>query len=266
MARTSVALASSTTAGTRLSLSARLLEDPVERLVLLGRVGGQVDEGLGSAIAMPAIVVEHASPHCSISRLLLGLANGGPDRDPLGVGILAVGVEHDLPGHFGDGVRVGGQRVANPLADRQLRILGVLQLRIADEAQFVHAPQHVELPRLGALGVGDGIVGGRSLGQSRQHGGFGDGDILQRTAEIDLRGGGEAIGALAEEDLVDVELEDLVLGQVRLDFPGQQHLPQFPGHRLLAGQEEVAGHLHGDRAGSLLGSRRQIRQGRPRDT
>ena len=129
----------------------------------------------------------------------------------------------------------------------------------------MHPPQHVELPRLGPLGVGDGVVGGRSLGQARQHGRFGDGDVLQRAAEVDLRGGGEAVGALAEEDLVDVELEDLVLGQVRLDFPGEQHLPQLAGDRLLAGQEEVAGDLHRDRARALLGARREIRERRPRD-
>jgi hypothetical protein len=36
-------------------------------------------------------------------------------------------------------------------------------------------------------------------------------ESFERLAEIDRAGGGKAIGALAEEDLVDVQLEDLVL-------------------------------------------------------
>ena len=40
----------------------------------------------------------------------------------------------------------------------------------------------------------------------------------QRLAEVDLRRRGEAVGALAEEDLVDVELQDLVLGRLASIF------------------------------------------------
>ena len=87
----------------------------------------------------------------------------------------------------------------------------------------------------------------------------------QRLAEVDLRRRGEAVGALAEEDLVDVELEDLVLGQVGLDLPGEQDLAELAGDRLLAGQEEVAGDLHGDRAGALLGAGREVGERGARD-
>ena len=103
------------------------------------------------------------------------------------------------------------------------------------------------------------------LGEAREHRGLGDGHVPQRLAEVDLRRGGEAVGALAEEDLVDVELEDLVLGQVGLDLPGEQDLAQLAGDRLLAGQEEVAGDLHGDGAGPLLGAGREVGERGARD-
>jgi hypothetical protein len=75
--------------------------------------------------------------------------------------------------------------------------------------------------------------------------------LLQRLAEIDLRRGGEAVGALAEVDLVDVDLENLVLGEVVLDLEGEQRLVDLARQGLLAGQEEIARHLHGDGAGAL---------------
>jgi hypothetical protein len=50
------------------------------------------------------------------------------------------------------------------------------------------------------------------------------GQVLQILAEIDLRGrGGEAVGALAQIDLVHIHFQDLVLAEVFLDLPGQQH-------------------------------------------
>ena len=50
------------------------------------------------------------------------------------------------------------------------------------------------------------------------------GDLGERLAEVGLGGGGEAVGPLAEEDLVDVDLEDLVLGEARFDLEGEQCL------------------------------------------
>ncbi|OLQ73237.1 hypothetical protein BHX98_20460 [Acinetobacter baumannii] len=42
-------------------------------------------------------------------------------------------------------------------------------------------------------------------------------------AVIDLSGGLDSIGAIAEVDLVDVQLEDLVFAQLSLDLQGQQN-------------------------------------------
>jgi hypothetical protein len=41
---------------------------------------------------------------------------------------------------------------------------------------------------------------------------IGDAELLERLAEVNLGRRREAVGALAEEDLIDVELEYFVLG------------------------------------------------------
>lgn len=51
-----------------------------------------------------------------------------------------------------------------------------------------------------------------ALSAGPRYGGFRDGEFLQRLAEIDLGGDGEAVSALSEVDLVDVQPENLVLG------------------------------------------------------
>ena len=132
---------------------------------------------------------------------------------------------------------------------------GLLQRRLVlllgDVVQILHAPQHVLLAQLGPFRIDHRVVGRGSLGQPGEHGGFGEVQLRQGPAEIGLRGRGEAVGALPEINLVDVEFENLVLGQIVLDLHRQQGLAELAREGLFAGQEEVAGHLHGDRAGAF---------------
>ena len=74
----------------------------IEGSVEFGRVARERDEDFRPAVAVPVIVVLHAAPHGSISGLLIGLADGGDDRQAFGVGRLAVGVDDDLARHLGD--------------------------------------------------------------------------------------------------------------------------------------------------------------------
>ena len=157
------------------------------------------------------------------------------------------------------------QHLAYALPYDQWRRLCFAELVVADESKVMHSSQHILLPRFRPSRVVDGVVRRRRLGQPRQHRGLGHGDVLERLAVVDLRRGREAVRALAEEDLVDVELEDLVLGKARLDLPRQKRLAHLPGDRLLAGQEEVAGDLHRDRPGALLAAGRQVGERGPQD-
>src|SRR5690606_36565031 len=58
-------------------------------------------------------------------------------------------------------------------------------------------------------------------------------------------------GAAAQIDVVEVQRQDLLLGEVALHLPGETDLGQLPSQRLLPGGqllwEEVSRQLHGDR-------------------
>jgi hypothetical protein len=70
-------------------------------------------------------------------------------------------------------------------------------------------------------------------------------------AVISLSCGSNAIGAVTEIDLVQVQLEDLFLVELVLNSEGEENLAQLAQIGLLAAQEEVACDLHGDGAAAL---------------
>ena len=67
-----------------------------------------------------------------------------------------------------------------------------------------------------------------------------------------MRGRCKTVGALPQINLVDVELQDLIFGQILLDLECEQHFVQLAGDGLFRRQEEVTSHLHGDRRCPLL--------------
>ena len=104
---------------------------------------------------------------------------------------------------------------------------------------------------LGGFGVGDRIDrrgGGRNAGQG---GHFGQAQLIQALAEIHLGRGADAVGSLAQEDLVDVQGEDFLLGEFGLHEQGNVDLAHFPLHVAARGQEHVPRYLHGDGARAL---------------
>ena len=72
-----------------------------------------------------------------------------------------------------------------------------------------------------------------------------------RSAEIDLRRGREAVCPLPQIYLVHVQLEDLVFAEAVLDLEGQHCLVELARECPFRRQKEVPGHLHRDRARSL---------------
>ena len=70
--------------------------------------------------------------------------------------------------------------------------------------------------------------------------------ILQLLVEVAEARRGDAVGADAEVDLVEVQLEDLVLRVGAFDADGEDRLLQLALHRAFAAQQEVLGDLLGD--------------------
>jgi hypothetical protein len=218
--------------------------------VVLVRLRRQLGEAFGAAVAVAPVVVENPLAQRGVRRLLVGFPEGGVDAEAAAVDLVRIvlgdGLAHHLRGVF----RVYGVFVHFPFGPYG-RLNCLFVLRRSNVPQLGHPAQYVMLALLGALRVGDRVVKRRRLGQSREHRRLGEVELVERLAEVDLRSGAEAVGALAEIDLVDVKLEDLLLGQAVLDLECEQRLVQLAGERLLRREKEVAGHLHGDRARAL---------------
>ena len=113
-----------------------------------------------------------------------------------------------------------GREIA--ILDRAQRLFGLGPIgRLVDIAVLPHLAQHIVAPLGHALLGFDRVIPPRRLrhrGQRRRLMRF---QLRQGLVEIGLRGGGHAVAVLAEKDLVQIQLQDLVLGQ-RLFQPGGQ--------------------------------------------
>ena len=99
--------------------------------------------------------------------------------------------------------------------------------------------------------MGQGIVAAGRLQQPGQHRRLIGRQPRRRAVEILARLRIDAIGAGAQVDPVQVDGQDLVLGEPMLQPQGQQKLLNFAFYRPFRGQKQVLRHLLGDRRPSL---------------
>ena len=69
--------------------------------------------------------------------------------------------------------------------------------------------------------------------------------------EEEPRGAVDAVGAAAEIDAVQVELEDLVLGEAPFEREGEDPFADLAAEAAVVGEEDVAGELLGDGRAAL---------------
>jgi hypothetical protein len=129
---------------------------------------------------------------------------------------------------------------------------------VADEAVAGHGRDHDLRAALGGVGVAGRREAGRRLDQPGQHRGFGEAHLARGFAKIALCRGLDPIGAGAEIDAVEVELEDLGLGEFALEPNRQHYLLQLAPDCALLREEQVLGELLGD-------GRAALRHTAPRD-
>ena len=147
--------------------------------------------------------------------------------------------------------RVAGEAVRLVLGEDQLLGLGLVGLRLRDEAFLHHLVQHVFLPLLG-LGAG-GLLGearGR-FREGRHHRRLSQREVHRRLVEIGVRRSVETVGACAEIDAVEVEIEDLVLGQHPFEVASEARFLRLALHGLVRGEEQVLHQLLRDGGGAL---------------
>ncbi len=179
--------------------------------------------------------------------------------EPLIVEPLAVLV-FELATHPLDKPRRGVARAAATLGQPQRIGARERGIGVADCVGTPHQLDDGIAALHGTIGKAARVVALRSFRQGRECRGLGKIQLAHRLSEVALTRRFDAVGAVAEVDLVEIELEDAVLGIFRLDHPGDFGFAQFAAQRLFTGVEtlgkEVARELHRDRRKPLRNAAR----------
>src|SRR3546814_17158942 len=110
-----------------------------------------------------------------------------------------------------------------------------------------HPRQHVVVaPLLRPLGVRQRIAAGRELRDRGQRSHFVEVEFVELLAVVALRRRGDAVGAVAKERLIQVQLEALVLAQLALHLHRQQTFGELAGVGDLGAAEDLARDLLGE--------------------
>ena len=241
-----------------------------ERLQRLEPVRGRllvrdIDMGLGTAKAVSVVVLLEAGGNRAVGCRLQPAVDGGDHLVPALVGRCHAKFFQGFDAHHLGNV---GRR---NLGDRAVVVGpvrfcdGSLELGPLDETQFEHPVEHVVAPLQRPLRRGDRVDSRRRLGQRRDHRALRQRQLPGGLPVIDLGGGAHAVGPVAEENLVHVKLEDLVLLQFAFDAQGQKYFLDLAREGLFRGEEEVTRELLRDRAAAdglfAGGEQRQRRPG-----
>ena len=114
-----------------------------------------------------------------------------------------------------------------------------------------HEVEHLSGARRGLLFVAGRVEPGRRLQEAGDDRAFEQVELGRRFAEIAVRRGVDPIGAGAEIDPVEVDFEDLVLGEAVFEPQRQQRFADFAAEVALRRQEHDLGELLGDGAAAL---------------
>ena len=210
----------------------------------------QVHVSGGPAPAVAAVVLDQSDAHGAIGARLQPPVDGGVDAVACGLGVGAEALAQLETRHLRD---VGRLDVIERRVGARLHrlLVGGLGGGGIDVPELAHAPQHVGAAPGSELRIDDRVVTRGRLGNPGDGGGLGHVELVEGLAEEGLGGGGHAVGALAEEDHVQIQPEDLLLGELVLHAVGDESLLQLAPIGLVEVEEHVAGGLHGDGAGAL---------------
>ncbi len=208
---------------------------------------GQRPLPLRAAPAMAAVIVEQSLHQTTLGGGLVARANAGVNLETVVQGILAITLHHRLPDHFGDVGRFDLDRRLVPACGDRLGLRSACGIGI-DVAFLQHPVDDVVAAQQGALRIDQGIAAGGKLGDRRQGCRLGQTELRQRLAEVVFGRRRDAVGAIAEETLVQVQREDFVLAQFALHLDRQEDLGELADVGVFRAQEELAGDLLGDRA------------------
>ena len=125
------------------------------------------------------------------------------------------------------------------------------QLAIGDEAGIQHAMQHHFRPPFRGFGPNVRSVFRRRLVKASDNCRFLQRQVAHGFAEIELRRGLYAVIARTQVGTVEIEFQDFVLAQMRLDPQGIESLVNLAPQRTFRREKEVLGKLLGEGGSSL---------------
>ena len=216
----------------------------------LGRIGRQIHITHHATETVTFIICNQPIPDTVIGRALQALIDRGIHIKTTYIGLITELLNDLGTCHLVDIWRVHAQRAA--VAFSCYRCICMLFIfRRGNEIELMHTRQYIVTTDGGTLGIDDWIIGRRCFWQAGDHRDLCQGQLIEVHTIIDLCCSGYTIGTVAEIDLVEVQLEDLLLIQLTLYLQCQQDLVQFTQVSLLTAEVEVACQLHGDSGTTL---------------
>ena len=182
---------------------------------------------------------------------LQAAVEGGAHVEPALLRLLADGGLRPLADLLHEVVGIAVVGPLGPQLDVQVLAHGGLGLGPGDEALLRHLGQHPVAAAQGLGAVAQRIVVGRTLGQAGQIGHLRQVELVHRLAEVVVGRRPHAERAIAQPDLVQIELENPGLGQGLLDPAGEDGLLDLAAEAVLPRQQDVLGHLLGDGGAAL---------------
>ncbi len=155
--------------------------------------------------------------------------------------------------HFVEGpVEIVVRRIFIAPVDRGRRIApGAEHLAFGHEAGIDQIVEHDVGAGAGGGQVDVGRIFGRRLEQAGEHRRFREVHVARRLVEIEVRCAVHTEGAAAHIGAIEIKLEDLVLGEPRLQPDREERFVHLALDGALVAQEQVLGQLLGDRRAAL---------------
>src|SRR5215212_335096 len=197
-----------------------------------------------------ALVVEGVGDRLA-SELLEAAVDRRVDAQPAGAnGVRAVLAQELLP-DVAEEVRLVDPLVQLTLPEPQIGPDRRPVLRACDVAVRDHRPEHGVAPGERALGLVERVEDRRRLREACEQCRLREREVAGPAREVGLRGGLDAVRVVAEVDLVQVLLEDLVLRPAAVQLDRQAGLGDLSLERDLLADVEVPDELLGDRGAAL---------------
>ena len=182
----------------------------------------------------------------------MGAAQRGVNRQTTG--------KHFFTGHAQKGLRFVQHRIGVPavgnllwqhLRQHQRFCRRFVPGLLVDHAFFQHDVENIVSSGTVVLGADVGRVIAGSLDAGRQRAGLRQGQIPRVHAEISLSRRLNAVGTVAEIDVVQIHGQNVVLAHAAFQLPCQPDFLGLSGKGLLRAQMALTDQLHGDGAGPL---------------